>query len=109
MSFVMAVPEVLGSAATDLVGLGSTVTAANAAAANHTTAVLAAADDEVSVAIAALFSSHGQAYQQASSQAAAWHAEFVQALNGARGVVCGRRSRECVAVADRGARAARSD
>jgi PE family len=62
-----------------------TVTAANAAAANRTTTILSAADDEVSAAIASLFSSYGQAYQQASSQVAAWHAQFVRALNGVAG------------------------
>ncbi len=45
MSFVVAVPEVLGTAATDLAGLGSSLSAANAAAAHQTTGVLAAAED----------------------------------------------------------------
>ena len=56
MSFVVAVPEVLGTAATDLTSLGSTLSEANAAAATQTTGVLAAAEDEVSAAIAAVFS-----------------------------------------------------
>jgi hypothetical protein len=56
MSFVMAVPEVLGTAATDLTNIGSALSAANAAAAAPTTGILAAAEDEVSAAIAALFS-----------------------------------------------------
>jgi hypothetical protein len=43
MSLVVAVPEVLGTAATDLAGLGSTLSAAHAAAAAQTTGVLAAA------------------------------------------------------------------
>jgi triacylglycerol lipase len=42
--------------------------------------VLAAAEDEVSAAIAALFSAHGQGFQAVSAQAAAFHAQFVQAL-----------------------------
>jgi triacylglycerol lipase len=83
MSFVVAVPDVLGTAATDLASLGSTISSANAAAATRTTGVLAAAGDEVSAAIAALFSRHAQQFQAASAQAAAFHAEFVQALNGA--------------------------
>jgi PE family len=54
MSFVMAVPEMFSSAASDLASLGSTVGAANASAAARTTSIAAAAGDEVSVAIAAL-------------------------------------------------------
>lgn len=65
MSFVIAAPEALDSAATDLVVLGSTLGAATAAAAAQTTGIVAAAHDEVSAAIAALFSAHGQAYQAA--------------------------------------------
>jgi hypothetical protein len=85
MSFVMAVPEVLGTAATDLANIGSTLSAAHAAAANPTTGILAAAEDEVSAAIASLFSSHGTAFQALSAQAADFHSQFVQALNaGAR-------------------------
>ena len=61
MSFVIAVPEFVASAATDLSNIGSGLSAANAVAAVPTTGVLAAAQDEVSAAIAALFSSHGQA------------------------------------------------
>jgi len=53
--------------------------------AGATTGVLAAAEDEVSVAIAALFSAHGQGYQALSAQAAAFHGRFVQALTGAAG------------------------
>lgn len=54
MSFVVAVPDFIGSAATDLTGIGSTLSAANAAAAIPTTEILAAAEDEISTAIAAL-------------------------------------------------------
>lgn len=76
MSFVIAAPEALDSAATDLVVLGSTLGAATAA---QTTGIVAAAHDEVSAAIAALFSAHGQAYQAASAQAAAFHTRFIRA------------------------------
>ncbi|MEK0504389.1 PE family protein, partial [Mycobacterium ulcerans] len=54
MSFVSVVPEWVAAAATDVAGIGSVVGAANAAA-GATTSVTAAAGDEVSVAIAALF------------------------------------------------------
>jgi hypothetical protein len=70
MSFVVAVPEVLGSAATDLASLGSTISAANAAAASSTTGVVVAAGDEVSAAIAAMFSSHGRAFRHCARRRA---------------------------------------
>ena len=81
MPFVVAAPALLEAAAKDLTGLGSTITAANAAAATPTTAMLAAAEDEVSAAIAAVFSSKGQSWQALSAQAAAFHDQFVSALN----------------------------
>ena len=80
MSFVVATPDVLAGAASTLAGLGSSISAANAAAAAPTTGVLAAASDEVSAAIASLFSWHGTAFQEISAQAAAFHNQFVQTL-----------------------------
>jgi PE family len=71
MSFVIAVPEMMASAASDVAGIGSMIGEANAAAAAPTTGVLAAAGDEVSAAIASLFSSHAQEFQAVSDQAAA--------------------------------------
>jgi hypothetical protein len=80
MSFLLAAPQELANAASDLGGLGSTISTANAAASASTTALLPAAADEVSTQIATLFSAHGQGYQQLSAQAAAFHEQFVQAL-----------------------------
>jgi hypothetical protein len=60
---LVAVPEMFAAAASDLAGIGSTVSAANSAAAASTTAMLPAAADEVSAAIAALFGTFGQEYQ----------------------------------------------
>lgn len=85
MSFVIAVPEFLSAAATDLANLGSTISAANAAASIPTTGVLAAGADDVSAAIAALFGAHAQAYQTISAQAATFHAQFVQTLSAGAG------------------------
>ena len=85
MSFVVAVPEVLGTAATDLANIGSTLNAANAAAAAPTTGILAAAQDEVSAAIAELFSARARAYQALSAQAAAFHDQFVQTVTAGAG------------------------
>jgi len=59
------------------------ISEANAAAAARTTEVVAAAGDEVSAAIASLFSSHARDFQALSAQAAAFHSQFVQALAGA--------------------------
>jgi hypothetical protein len=47
--------------------------------------VLAAAEDEVSAAIAAVFSAHGEGFQALGAQAAAFQEQFVQALSGAGG------------------------
>ncbi|ORC05160.1 hypothetical protein B1T48_22425, partial [Mycobacterium persicum] len=80
MSYLIAAPEALMAATTDLANLGSTIGAANGAAAANTTRLLAAGADEVSAAIAGLFGAHGQAYQALSAQAAAFHDQFVQAL-----------------------------
>lgn len=80
MSFVLAAPDTLVTAASDLAGLGSSIGSANAVAAPPTTGLLSAAADEVSTQIAALFSDHANQYQQLSARAAAFHAQFVQAL-----------------------------
>jgi triacylglycerol lipase len=85
MSYVIAAPEMMTSAATDLATIGSDLSAAHTAAVAQTTGMLAAAEDEVSAAIAALFSAHGQGFQALGAQAAAFHAQFVQALNAGAG------------------------
>ena len=81
-SFVFASPDVVTSASQDLAGIGSALRQANAAAAFPTTLVVAAAQDEVSGAIAALFGNYGQDFQALNAQVAAFHEQFVQALNG---------------------------
>ncbi|OOK69234.1 PE family protein [Mycobacterium kansasii] len=85
MSHLIAVPEIVAAAASDLENIGSSISVANAAAQWPTTAVLAAGADDVSAAIAALFSTHAQAYQTLSAQAAAFHAQFVRTLNAGAG------------------------
>ena len=81
MSFVSTVPDLIETAAGDLAGIRSTLSTATAAAAPSTTGVATAAADEVSVAISALFDTHGQQFQALSAQAEAFHSEFVQLLN----------------------------
>ncbi len=85
MSFVISAPEALLAATRDLADIGSTLSAANEAAAGPTTRVLAAGADEVSAGIAALFGSHGAAYQALCTEAAAFHDQFSQALSAAAG------------------------
>jgi hypothetical protein len=81
MSFVTAAPELVTSAAQDLAAIRSTLSEASAAAASPTTAVLAPAADEVSIALAGLFGDFGQEYQAISAQAQAFHAQFVDLLS----------------------------
>ncbi len=83
MSFVSVVPAVVGASASQLARIGAALGDANAVAAAPTTGVLAAAEDEVSAAIAALFSSHGQQFQALNAQAAALHSQFVQTMSDA--------------------------
>ncbi len=85
MSLLDVVPELLESAAADVKSIGAELNAAHAAAAAPTTGLVAAGADEVSAAVAALFSEHGQAFQALSAQASTFHTQFVQALSGAQG------------------------
>ncbi|VBA59063.1 SL1278 acyltransferase Chp1 [Mycobacterium attenuatum] len=80
MSYVVATPELLVTAAGDLAEIGSAVSAANAQAASSTTSLLAAAADEVSTRIAALFGAYGLECQGVVAAAAQWHARFVLSL-----------------------------
>ncbi|WP_459758455.1 PE family protein, partial [Mycobacterium riyadhense] len=85
MSFVIANSETLAAAATDLAGIRSAISGASAAAAAPTVQLAAAASDEVSLAVSALFGQHARAIQAASAQATAFHDQFVQLLSGAGG------------------------
>ncbi|WP_068187712.1 PE-PPE domain-containing protein [Mycobacterium sp. UM_CSW] len=80
MSYVLATPEWLSAAAEDLAGIGSAVDAANTAAANSTTSLLAAGADEVSTSIAGLFGAHGLAFHEITAQATQLHEKFVLTL-----------------------------
>ncbi|OBH02806.1 MULTISPECIES: PE family protein [unclassified Mycobacterium] len=80
MSFVTTQPEALAAAAGSLQGIGSSLSAQNAAAAAPTTGVVPAAADEVSALTAAQFAAHAQMYQAVSAQAAAIHEQFVSTL-----------------------------
>lgn len=81
MSLVIT-PELVSAAALDLTRVGTAIDQAVATARGSTSSVAAAAADEISTAIAALFSGHGEAFQAASAQAATFQEQFVQLLNG---------------------------
>lgn len=80
MSFVITAPDTVAAAAADLQGIGSTIAAADGAAATPTTVVFPPAADAVSVRTATLFAAYGQRYQEISARAAAFHDQFVQTL-----------------------------
>ena len=85
MSSVIAQPEMLDAAATDLAGVGSTMAAENSAVAASTTAVAPAAADQVSTLTAAKFTAFGHLYQSIGSQAVAVLDQFVNALHNSAG------------------------
>ena len=70
----------IGSVAFTLQGIGSAVSAGNAAAAGPTAGVVPAAADEVSALTAAQFGAHAQMYQDFIAQGAAIHEQFVTTL-----------------------------
>ncbi|PJE02972.1 MAG: PE family protein, partial [Mycobacterium sp.] len=83
MFFTTVAPEALTAAAANVQGIASALSEANAAAAFSTSGVLAAGADQVSAALASLFSGHALEYQTVSAQAALFHSQFTQALSGA--------------------------
>jgi hypothetical protein len=85
MSYVTTQPEALTAASATLQGIGSGVSAQNAAAAAPTTGVIPAAADAVSALTAAQFAAHAQMYQAVSAQAAAIHEMFVATLGTSAG------------------------
>jgi PE family len=85
MSFVTTQPEQMAAAAGELAGIGSQMSAQNAAAAAPTTGVVPAAADEVSALTAAQFAVHAQTYQAMSAAAVAIHEMFVNTLGSSAG------------------------
>lgn len=80
MSHVIAAPQTMTAAASDLASIASTLDQAHAAAASTTVAVTPAAADEVSMAVAHLFSQHAERYQAVAREAAAFEGQFVENL-----------------------------
>ncbi|MGZ4582870.1 MAG: PE family protein [Mycobacterium sp.] len=85
MSFVIAAPDLVQSAAGDLAAIRSSLMEASATASGPTTGIAAAAQDEVSTAIASLFGNFGQEFQALSAQAQAFHTQFVELMNAGAG------------------------
>ncbi|WP_373159791.1 PE family protein, partial [Mycobacterium marinum] len=100
MSFVITLPELIDSAAMDLANIGTALNSATAAASASTTGILAPAGDEVSAAVATLFSQHAHAYQAASAQAATFQQRFVQALTAGASAYAGAESASAASIAD---------
>ena len=80
MSYVTTQPEALAVAAGSLQGIGSALSAQNAAAAAPATGVVSAAADEVSALTAAQFAAHAQMYRAVSAQATAIQEMFGNTL-----------------------------
>jgi PE family len=80
MSYVIAAPEMMTAAATDLASIGSTLSAAHMTAALPTAAVIPGAADEVSASIAHLFSQYGGGFQALAGKASVFHDQFVHTV-----------------------------
>ncbi|WP_310773860.1 cellulose binding domain-containing protein [Mycobacterium sp. Z3061] len=89
MSYLTTTPDALVAAANSISEINSNLGVVNNAAAIPTAKILAAAADEVSGAIAGLFSSHAHEYQVLSAQASAFQARVVQGLTAAAGAYAG--------------------
>lgn len=83
MSVVVAELDAIASAASDVSRIGATISSANAAAMLPTTRIAAAAADEVSEAVAALFGAFARDYQALSAHAAAFGDQLVGGLRSA--------------------------
>jgi hypothetical protein len=81
LSYVIAAPEMMTAAATDLATIGSDLHAAHASVSVATVALAPAAADEVSVGVAALFSSYAQGFHALVGQASVFGHQFAHQLH----------------------------
>jgi len=81
--FVIATPEALAQASGDLAGIGEAIHGASAAAAPSTIGIVAAADDEVSAAIATFFGGFAADFHALTAQATLFHGQFAGSLSAA--------------------------
>lgn len=89
---VVAAPELIAQAATDLAAIDSALRAAHLTATAPTQGIVPSAADEVSGAVAQLFAEFGRDYQSVAGQVAAYHEKFVQQLGAAAGAYAGAES-----------------
>ncbi|MHA7650040.1 PE family protein [Mycobacterium sp. ML4] len=80
MLLVTAAPGVIESSAGDVLRINATLAAVRAVIAGPTTEMLAAAEDEISAAVAAFFSAHGRDYQALSIRMAEFGEQFAGLL-----------------------------
>ncbi len=80
MSHLVTQPQLMTAAAEDLVGIQTSIAEASIAVGGRTTGLAAAAAEEVSAAIADVFSVFGEDYQAFARQVEAYHNAFVQTL-----------------------------
>jgi PE family/PPE-SVP subfamily C-terminal region len=80
MSFLTTIPQELLSAAAQLEGIGTSLTAQNAGAAAPTTSIAPAAADPVSILQSGIFSTYGTLYQQFAAEAQAIQQQFTSTL-----------------------------
>ncbi len=83
MSSVLIALDMFETHTANVAQIGSAVSAGNLAAAIPTTELSAAGADEVSAAVAVMFSGHARQYQAAAAQAAAYQQQFVSHLHAA--------------------------
>ena len=81
MSFLIAAPELVSAAATDLANVGSSITRPTRPRPPRRPRWSRRAPTRCRRPSRRLFGAHAQAYQALSAQAAIFHQQFVQALN----------------------------
>lgn len=85
MAYLTAAPDLMMAGVADVAAIGSSISAANLVALIPTRALVPAAGDEVSAAVASLFSFHAEEYHTLTARAVVFHEQFTQALSGASG------------------------
>ena len=80
MSYVIAAPDMMTAAATDLSTIDADLSHAHSAATRATVALTPAAADEVSAGVAHLFSRYAQDFHGLAGKAARFHQQFAQNL-----------------------------
>ncbi|WP_205873906.1 outer membrane porin GjpA [Mycobacterium camsae] len=81
MSSVIATPELVRGAAEKLTAIRSSLDGVAATVSGPTVGIVAAAQDEVSTALASMFGGFGREFQAVNAHTEAFHARFVQLLN----------------------------